>query len=107
MELLFQFFAGLPAPKAIARFVGATSQPEKRLSLMAFRTKRGGFNRAQRTEAMMPKSDFADHADLGQALAEAIEELESKRLFAGDMEFVFIVPLEDGTEYEVVIKRRA
>ena len=54
----------------------------------------------------MTKPKFADHADLGRALAEAIDELESKRLFAGDMEFVFIVPLEDGTEYEVVVKRK-
>jgi hypothetical protein len=60
----------------------------------------------QRREAMMPASEFADHADLGLALAEAINDLESKRLFAGDMEFVFVVPLEDGTEYEVTVRRK-
>ena len=54
----------------------------------------------------MTKPDFADHADLGRALAEAIDELESQRLFAGDMECVFIVPLEDGAEYEITVRRK-
>lgn len=51
--------------------------------------------------------DFADHDDLGQMLAKCIEQLEAQRPFAGDMEATFIVPLEDGSEYEVTVTRKA
>lgn len=51
-------------------------------------------------------SEFASYEQLGEMLAQAIDELESQRLFAGDMECVFVVPIEDGGEYEVTIRRK-
>jgi hypothetical protein len=50
--------------------------------------------------------DFADNSDLGKVLADAIDDLEAKRPFAGDLEVVFVVPLDDGTEYEVTVSRK-
>jgi len=51
------------------------------------------------------RDDFADYEDLGKMLAEAIEDLEMQRKFAGDMECVFIIPLDDGSQYEVTVCR--
>lgn len=52
------------------------------------------------------QDDPTDHEELGKALAEVIDQLEAQRPFAGDMECAFIVPLDDGTEYEVVVRRK-
>jgi len=49
----------------------------------------------------------ADYDDLGRELATVIDKLESQRKFAGDLEGIFIVPLSDGTEYQVVVSRMA
>lgn len=46
------------------------------------------------------------HEELGKMLADAIDDLEAKRPFAGDLEIVLIVPLDDGTEYEVTVSRK-
>jgi len=54
----------------------------------------------------MDDEDFASHEELGRELAEAIDMLEGQRKFAGDMECVFVVPLEDGDEYEVTVRRK-
>lgn len=51
-------------------------------------------------------ADFINHEELGEFLAEAIDELEAKRKFAGDLEIDFVVPLEDGTEYLVRVARK-
>jgi hypothetical protein len=53
----------------------------------------------------MDDNDFASHEDLGALLAEAIGDLEAQRKFAGDMECVFVVPVEGGGEYEVTVRR--
>ncbi len=50
----------------------------------------------------MPLSE-ATYEDLGKTLAEMIDQLESQRAFAGDMEGTFVVPLSDGTEYRVTV----
>ena len=51
-------------------------------------------------------ADFANHEDLGQILADVIDQLEAQRPFAGDMDATFTVPLEDGTEYQVTVSRK-
>lgn len=47
-----------------------------------------------------------DYEELGQMLADTIDKLYSQRTFAGDLEGTFIVPLEDGSEYLVVVSRQ-
>lgn len=47
----------------------------------------------------------ATYEDLGKTLAEMIDQLESQRVFAGDLEGTFVVPLSDGTEYRVTVMR--
>lgn len=49
--------------------------------------------------------EFASNEDLGRYLSDMIDQMESQRLFAGDLEGVFTVPLEDGSEYEVTVRR--
>lgn len=50
--------------------------------------------------------EFATNEDLGRYLSDMIDQMESQRLFTGDLEGVFIIPLDDGSEYEVSIKRK-
>lgn len=50
---------------------------------------------------------FIDHEDLGRYLADIIDKLESQRIFAGDLEGVFTLPLEGGEEYTVTVARTA
>lgn len=54
----------------------------------------------------MPLSE-ATYEDLGKTLAEMIDQLESQRVFAGDLEGTFVVPISDGTEYRVTVMREA
>lgn len=51
-------------------------------------------------------SEYATHEELGRLLAESIDTLETQRKFAGDMEYEFVIPLDDGTEYEVIVRRK-
>lgn len=48
----------------------------------------------------------ATHEDLGKVLADMIDQLESQRLFAGDLEGVFTVLLSGGVEYSVTVARK-
>lgn len=50
--------------------------------------------------------EFATNEDLGRYLSDMIDQMESQRLFTGDLEGVFTIPLEDGSEYEVTVKRK-
>lgn len=47
----------------------------------------------------------ATYDELGCVLANMIDQLESQRLFAGDLEGVFTVPLSGGAEYRVTVIR--
>ena len=49
----------------------------------------------------------ATHEDLGRVLADMIDQLESQRVFSGDMEATFTVPLSNGVEYVVTVIRSA
>ena len=53
----------------------------------------------------MQSEQDATHEDLGRALAEMIDQLESQRVFAGDLEGTFVVPLSGGAEYRVTVLR--
>ena len=48
----------------------------------------------------------ATYEELGRALADMIDTLDSQRKFAGDLEGVFTVPLSDGAEYIVTVLRK-
>lgn len=48
---------------------------------------------------------FATYEDLGKYLSDMIDGLEEKRLFAGDLEAVFDIPLEGGEIYRCAIAR--
>lgn len=50
--------------------------------------------------------EFASNEDLGRYLSDMIDQMESQRLFTGDLEGVFTIPLDDGSEYEVTVKRK-
>lgn len=50
-------------------------------------------------------ADEATYEDLGRVLADMIDQLESQRVFAGDLEGTFTVPLSDGVEYVVTVNR--
>lgn len=52
-------------------------------------------------------NNSVDYKDLGKVLAEAIEDLEMQRKFAGDMECVFFIRLDDGSQYGVTVCRVA
>lgn len=52
-------------------------------------------------------ADEATYEDLGRVLADMIDQLESQRVFAGDLEGTFTVPLSDGVEYVVTVSRAA
>lgn len=52
---------------------------------------------------MVPEG--ATYQELGQALAEMIDQLEQTRPFAGDMEGTFMVPLSGGGAYRVTVMR--
>lgn len=49
--------------------------------------------------------DFATYEDLGKCLSDMIDGLEQKRLFAGDLEAVFDIPIEGGAIYRCAIAR--
>ena len=51
-------------------------------------------------------SEPIDYEGLGKYLADTIDTLEAQNKFAGDMECVFSVPLADGSEYEVTVRRK-
>lgn len=49
--------------------------------------------------------DAATYEDLGKTLADMIDQLEGQRVFAGDLEGTFVVPLSGGAEYRVTVVR--
>ena len=51
------------------------------------------------------KPEPIDYQELGQTLADMIDQLESQRIFTGDLEGTFVLPLDDGTEYRVTVMR--
>lgn len=51
-------------------------------------------------------SEAIDYEGLGKFLADIIDTMEAQQKFAGDMECVFPVPLSDGSEYEVTVRRK-
>jgi Tfp pilus assembly ATPase PilU len=54
---------------------------------------------------MSAEREPIDHQELGQTLADIIDQLESQRIFTGDLECTFVLPLDDGTEYRVTVMR--
>lgn len=45
-----------------------------------------------------------DYEMLGHVLADIIDQMESQRLFTGDIEGTFTIPLDDGSEYECTLQ---
>lgn len=49
--------------------------------------------------------DELTHEELGKYLADMIDKLESQRVFAGDLEGEFLLPLSDGSAYRISVAR--
>lgn len=49
--------------------------------------------------------DYLTHEELGEYLADMIDKLERQRVFAGDLEGEFLLPMSDGSAYRVTVCR--
>ena len=54
----------------------------------------------------MTDDNYADPNDLGQMLVDMIDTLGGFAKFAGTQELLSTLTLEDGTEYEVIVRTK-